>query len=100
MIHLEENGSKFDLDIWVFLGFVMGWRYKAGLFLIAAVVVIWVTSAEVTQVRFLSNFSFDYCFQDHANYVMIAKRIATNEFVSSKFASFFFFLIRNWFMRD
>ncbi|KAL6534114.1 hypothetical protein OROHE_013947 [Orobanche hederae] len=27
----------------------MGWRYKAGLFLIAAVVVIWVTSAEVTQ---------------------------------------------------
>jgi hypothetical protein len=28
----------------------MGWRYKAGLFLIAAVVIIWVTSAEVTQV--------------------------------------------------
>ncbi|BFG18922.1 hypothetical protein CerSpe_051960 [Prunus speciosa] len=27
----------------------MGWRYRAGLFLIAAVVVIWVTSAEVTQ---------------------------------------------------
>ncbi|XP_052209633.1 uncharacterized vacuolar membrane protein YML018C [Diospyros lotus] len=27
----------------------MGWRYKAGLFLIAAVVVIWVASAEVTQ---------------------------------------------------
>ncbi|XWS26198.1 hypothetical protein CRYUN_Cryun26dG0010400 [Craigia yunnanensis] len=27
----------------------MGWRYKAGLFLIATVVVIWVTSAEVTQ---------------------------------------------------
>ncbi|CAN8326907.1 unnamed protein product [Cochlearia groenlandica] len=27
----------------------MGWRYKAGLFLIGAVVVIWVTSAEVTQ---------------------------------------------------
>ncbi|CAI9092670.1 OLC1v1027981C1 [Oldenlandia corymbosa var. corymbosa] len=27
----------------------MGWRYKAGLFLIAAVVVIWVSSAEVTQ---------------------------------------------------
>ncbi|XP_075106247.1 putative vacuolar membrane protein YML018C [Nicotiana tabacum] len=27
----------------------MGWRYKAGLFLISAVVVIWVTSAEVTQ---------------------------------------------------
>lgn len=28
---------------------VMGWRYRAGLFLIAAVVIIWVTSAEVTQ---------------------------------------------------
>ncbi|GAV60538.1 EamA domain-containing protein [Cephalotus follicularis] len=27
----------------------MGWRYRAGLFLIVAVVVIWVTSAEVTQ---------------------------------------------------
>ncbi|XP_056166789.1 uncharacterized vacuolar membrane protein YML018C-like isoform X2 [Syzygium oleosum] len=27
----------------------MGWRYRAGLFLIAAVVIIWVTSAEVTQ---------------------------------------------------
>ncbi|KAE8654553.1 EamA-like transporter family isoform 2 [Hibiscus syriacus] len=27
----------------------MGWRYKAGLFLISTVVVIWVTSAEVTQ---------------------------------------------------
>nr|DAD45024.1 TPA_asm: hypothetical protein HUJ06_003254 [Nelumbo nucifera] len=27
----------------------MGWRYKAGLMLIAAVVIIWVTSAEVTQ---------------------------------------------------
>ncbi|KAK7377213.1 hypothetical protein VNO80_02634 [Phaseolus coccineus] len=27
----------------------MGWRYKAGLFLILTVVVIWVTSAEVTQ---------------------------------------------------
>ena len=29
----------------------MGWRYKAGLFLIGTVVVIWVTSAEVTQVH-------------------------------------------------
>lgn len=28
----------------------MGWRYKAGLFLITAVVIIWVSSAEVTQV--------------------------------------------------
>ncbi|XP_043719836.1 uncharacterized transporter C405.03c-like [Telopea speciosissima] len=27
----------------------MGWRYKTGLFLILAVVIIWVTSAEVTQ---------------------------------------------------
>ncbi|KAF1865108.1 hypothetical protein Lal_00004482 [Lupinus albus] len=27
----------------------MGWRYKAGLFLMATVVIIWVTSAEVTQ---------------------------------------------------
>ncbi|KAK4760132.1 hypothetical protein SAY87_023263 [Trapa incisa] len=27
----------------------MGWRYRAGLFLIATVVIIWVTSAEVTQ---------------------------------------------------
>ncbi|KAL7150922.1 hypothetical protein ABFS83_05G146000 [Erythranthe nasuta] len=27
----------------------MGWRYRAGLMLIAAVVIIWVTSAEVTQ---------------------------------------------------
>ncbi|XVE53592.1 hypothetical protein DITRI_Ditri03aG0014600 [Diplodiscus trichospermus] len=27
----------------------MGWRYRAGLFMIATVVVIWVTSAEVTQ---------------------------------------------------
>lgn len=33
-----------------FAGFVMGFRYKAGLMLIAAVVIIWVTSAEVTQV--------------------------------------------------
>lgn len=33
----------------------MSWKYRAGLFLIAAVVVIWVTSAEVTQVS-LFNF--------------------------------------------
>lgn len=31
---------------------MMSWKYKAGLFLIGTVVVIWVTSAEVTQVRF------------------------------------------------
>ncbi|KAK6912592.1 EamA domain, partial [Dillenia turbinata] len=29
--------------------FTMSWRYRAGLFLILAVVIIWVTSAEVTQ---------------------------------------------------
>lgn len=34
----------------------MGWKYKAGLFLIATVVVIWVVSAEVTQV--IPNFLF------------------------------------------
>ncbi|ESQ53962.1 hypothetical protein EUTSA_v10025399mg [Eutrema salsugineum] len=32
----------------------MGWRYKAGLFLIGTVVVIWVTSAEVTQDIFIA----------------------------------------------
>ncbi|PIN24020.1 putative membrane protein [Handroanthus impetiginosus] len=32
----------------------MGWRYKAGLLLIAAVVIIWVTSAEVTQGIFIN----------------------------------------------
>lgn len=31
------------------LDFTMGWKYKAGLFLMAAVVSIWVISAEVTQ---------------------------------------------------
>ncbi|XP_014504273.1 uncharacterized transporter C405.03c isoform X2 [Vigna radiata var. radiata] len=31
----------------------MGWRYKAGLFLILTVVIIWVTSAEVTQDIFI-----------------------------------------------
>lgn len=38
----------------------MGWRYKAGLFLIGTVVIIWVTSAEVTQVCvcFVSCFVF------------------------------------------
>lgn len=36
----------------------MGWRYRAGLFLIAAVVVIWVTSAEVTQVISFSSSLF------------------------------------------
>jgi hypothetical protein len=32
----------------------MNWKYNAGLLLIAAVVVIWVTSAEVTQVSTFS----------------------------------------------
>ena len=36
----------------------MGWRYKAGLFLIGAVVIIWVTSAEVTQVIINLFFTF------------------------------------------
>lgn len=30
---------------------MMGWRYRAGLGMIGAFVLIWVTSAEVTQVR-------------------------------------------------
>lgn len=42
----EEESDPCDLH---FLIFVMGWRYRAGLFLISAVVIIWVTSAEVTQ---------------------------------------------------
>lgn len=42
---------------------MMSWRYRAGLFLIGAVVIIWVSSAEVTQVRFSSNVSlFLYVF--------------------------------------
>lgn len=32
---------------------LMGWKYKAGLFLIVTVVIIWVTSAEVTQGIFM-----------------------------------------------
>jgi hypothetical protein len=40
----------------------MGWRYKAGLFLIAAVVIIWVTSAEVTQVILTLFFSHIFPF--------------------------------------
>ncbi|GMP44776.1 hypothetical protein CsSME_00013560 [Camellia sinensis var. sinensis] len=34
----------------------MGWRYRARLFLIAAVVIIWVTSAEVTQVGIFTDY--------------------------------------------
>lgn len=45
---------KLSVGIWVLFGFRMGWRYKTGLLLIAAVVIIWVTSAEVTQVSSLS----------------------------------------------
>ena len=41
----------------------MGWRYKAGLALIGTVVVIWVTSAEVTQVVSLSSGSKFQDFQ-------------------------------------
>lgn len=43
----EEESDPCDLHFFIF---VMGWRYRAGLFLISAVVIIWVTSAEVTQV--------------------------------------------------
>lgn len=42
----------------------MSWRYRAGLFLIAAVVVIWVTSAEVTQVAYI------YIFQKSSTFYM------------------------------
>lgn len=38
----------------------MGWKYKAGLVLMAAVVSIWVISAEVTQVSFSSPLLFNY----------------------------------------
>ncbi|KAK6119553.1 hypothetical protein DH2020_046720 [Rehmannia glutinosa] len=46
---LRLSWSKSNFGIWVSLESVMGWKYKAGLMLIAAVVIIWVTSAEVTQ---------------------------------------------------
>lgn len=36
----------------------MGWKYRIGLLLIGAVVVIWVASAEVTQVVLLSTSLF------------------------------------------
>lgn len=39
---------------------IMGWKYKAGLGLISTVVIIWVTSAEVTQVRL--RFIYSPCF--------------------------------------
>jgi len=40
----------------VILGFIvdmMSWKYKGGLLLIVSVVIMWVTSAEVTQVSSL-----------------------------------------------
>lgn len=51
----------FGLSVFVWQGFLLGsekreamsWRYRAGLVLIGAVVIIWVSSAEVTQVRFI-----------------------------------------------
>ncbi|KAK6162082.1 hypothetical protein DH2020_001923 [Rehmannia glutinosa] len=43
---LRFSWSKSNFGIWVSLESVMGWKYKAGLMLIAAVVIIWVTSAE------------------------------------------------------
>jgi solute carrier family 35 protein F5 len=39
---------------------IMGWKYTAGLGLISTVVIIWVTSAEVTQVRL--RFIYSPCF--------------------------------------
>ncbi|CAJ1972069.1 unnamed protein product [Sphenostylis stenocarpa] len=42
---------------------VMGWRYKAGLFLILTVVIIWVSSAEVTQVRLEVPLARTICLQ-------------------------------------
>ncbi|CAJ1973695.1 unnamed protein product [Sphenostylis stenocarpa] len=46
---LQEKKISFKPTDCTKFVFVMGWRYNAGLFLIATVVVIWVTSAEVTQ---------------------------------------------------
>ena len=40
----------------------MGWKYKAGLGFIATFVVIWVSSAEVTQVRLSHTFLFLFFF--------------------------------------
>ncbi|KAL7172540.1 hypothetical protein ACSBR2_032097 [Camellia fascicularis] len=59
----------------------MGWRYRAHLFMIAAVAIIWVTSAEVTQlldkaisdVKLLQ--SFDLCSGftiDRTKYYLLA----------------------------
>ena len=39
---------------------IMGWKYQAGLGLISTFVIIWVTSAEVTQVRLC--FKYSPCF--------------------------------------
>lgn len=66
------KGKKHQIFLFLYckqiLGFqswMMGWRYKAGLFLIAAVVIIWVTSAEVTQVKTLSLFPKKFNFLIH-----------------------------------
>ena len=53
LVYICRFNCRVKFNFCVFLGFVMGWRYRAGLFLIAAVVIIWVTSAEVTQVTIL-----------------------------------------------
>jgi len=56
----SDLNRSFLCSSWIFatrlIDFVMNWRYKAGLFLIGTVVVIWVSSAEVTQVSFWSMF--------------------------------------------
>jgi hypothetical protein len=49
------------------LSLAMGWRYRAGLLLIFIVVITWVTSAEITQVRSLclsiSSISLELLFE-------------------------------------
>lgn len=56
---LRSEGTHIDLRLFLqflvvgLVRFIMSWKYRAGLFLIAAVVVIWVTSAEVTQDIFI-----------------------------------------------
>lgn len=41
---------------------MMSWKYKGGLLLIVSVVIMWVTSAEVTQVSSLSFSLLSLCY--------------------------------------